>query len=484
VSFGVGAVGDPGVYGRFAGRRRGATVTPIQVGVTLVAALAMAYFSPAHIQPRLVLVLVGVVVAGVLFSRHPRWCLVAVLATTLFGLYNTNVSVGPITLRVSDGPLALSMAWAIHLRVQRGRVTRNAVGQASLVVLLLVLGASLVASYGESDRVFVDLVVSLLRAAATFSLVWVIPYTLRTTADRMFVLRSLVIAGTAELALALYDFVQKGFPDRLRGDNGPNAGGLIAVVAVIAVLNLPLFKLRYRVLTKSIASIASLMIILGLMGVRASTKKDPRTEALVRPLRVLVLIIGTILLVGTLRPQDLPSQKLFGRSSTAARLSFGYAGIRIFLEHPVLGVGWQRSSRPEVIGAADVVADVQSRFAGLREGERPIDVGTTVHNAYIQVLAEGGVIGGLVLLAAYAQGRRGARAVMAGALTEAALARTVVAELAAVLIWWNDNAIFGAQPETIMFAFFLGMLASIPVANALAARDVGPPRRELATAAG
>ena len=411
-------VGGPALSARVVGRMRGATVTPLQVVLTVLAGLATTFFIPARIEPRAVVVLAAAVVAGVLFSRHPRWCLVAVLATTFFGLYNTSVSVGPVTLRVSDGPLALAMAWAVHLRIQRGRVARNAVGQVMLVVVLLVLGASLVASYGDTEGDFIDLVVSLLRAAATFSLVWLIPYTLRTAADRLFVMRSLVIAAAAQLAVALNEFVQKDLPDRLRGDNGPNAEGLIAVVAILAVVNLPLFKLRYRVLigilagtclvlTKSIASIAALMIILGLLGLRASTRRDSRSEALVRPLRVLVLIIGTFLLVANLRPQDIPSQERFGRSSTAARLSFGYAGIQIFLEHPVLGVGWQRSSNPDVIGAPDVVAEVESRFSGLREGERPIDVGTTVHNAYIQVLAEGGVIGGLVLLAALAHGRRG-----------------------------------------------------------------------------
>ena len=43
-----------------------------------------------------------------------------------------------------------------------------------------------------------------------------------------------------------------------------------------------------------------------------------------------------------------------------------------------------------------------------------------------------------------------------------------MAVLGAILIWWNDNAIFGAQPETIMFAVFLGMLASIPVVQSVA----------------
>ena len=32
----------------------------------------------------------------------------------------------------------------------------------------------------------------------------------------------------------------------------------------------------------------------------------------------------------------------------------------------------------------------------------------------------------------------------------------------AVLLWWNDNALFGAQPETVLAATFLGILAAVP----------------------
>ncbi len=433
-------------------------------------------------------------VAGVLFTRHPLWSLAAVLGATLLGLYTVSIPFGPFDLRVSDAPLAVLMAWAVHLRLQRGRAPRNDVGQLPLALLLIVFGISLLSSYGVARADFLHLLVSLLRAVATFSLVWLVPYAVRSAADRVFVLRALVLAAVFELGRTLLDAVQNGLPNRLRGVNGPNAEGLIAVIVLLAVMNLPLFKPRYRVLigvlaatclvlTKSIASIAALMLVLGIFGLRTSTTTDARTDALLRPARVLVLLVGGLLLIATVRPQDLGSETALRSSSTVARLSYGYAGIRIFLDQPVLGVGWQRSSSPDVIGSAEVVEKVKERFSEVEANLLPSGQRVTVHNAYIQVAAEGGVVALLVLLAALVLGRRGLRAVVARAGSETAMARLLVVEVAAVLIWWNDNPIFGAQPETIMFAVFLGLLASIPVTSS-AGGGHDPKRSRLAAAAG
>lgn len=477
-------------------RRVGGPFTVFEGTATLAIGLGVGVFLlPDSVDARGLAVVAGLVVVGALLVWHPRWCLVAVIASTLFGFYRLSVLLGPLDVRASDVPLAMLIGWAIHLRAKRGRTVRNEVGQLPLAVLLLVLGASLVASYGASGSQFLDLAISLLRAVATFSLVWLVPYAVRTPADRLFVLRVLVLAAVAELGLALFHFTRPGFHDRFLGENGPNAEGLIAVAVLVAILNLPLFKPRYRVaigvlaavclvLTKSIASISALLIVLGMLGLRVSGSRDPRREALVRPARLLVLIVGGVLLISTVRPQDVGANDTFDSSSTAARLSFGYAGLQIFLDHPVLGVGWQRSSSAEVIGSEDVVEKVKARFSELREDLLLSGGAGTVHNAYVQVLAEGGLVGILVLLAALLAGARGARAVVARAGAEMPVARTLVAELAVVLIWWNDNPIYGAQPETILFAVFLGLLASIPAVTSAVTRGPGPDATEQVVAAG
>ena len=41
-------------------------------------------------------------------------------------------------------------------------------------------------------------------------------------------------------------------------------------------------------------------------------------------------------------------------------------------------------------------------------------------------------------------------------------ARAALVLLVATMVWLNDNPLFGAQPETVLAATFLGMLAAIP----------------------
>lgn len=457
-------------------RLAGERVTPAQVLVTVgLGAMVGAVALPAKVSPLDVGLMVAAVVGLVFATRHPIWCVAGVVGLTIFGGYRASLPLGLVDARLTDVPLALLIVWVVHLRIQDGRLARNDLGQRPLALLLMAFGLSLLASYRAAEDGFVDLLVSLVRVVTTFSLVWLVPYAVRTARHRLFVLRSIVLAGTAELAWSGFVFVRDGrFPDRFRGLNGPNAEGLVAGLVLIAVINLPLFRLRTRIAigvlataclvqSKSIASIAAVMMVLGFFGLRAARARNPRTEALLRPARFLILVAGAVLLVSNVRPGDLPNQRFFESSSTASRMTLAYAGTRIFADHPMLGVGWQRSSSGDVIGSQDVVEAVQNRFSTVRADLLPQGQAISVHNAYIQILAESGILGMVILLAAFVLGRRGVRAVVARAGPEAPLARTVVSMLVLVLVWWNDNPIYGAQPETVFFAILLGLLASIPL---------------------
>ena len=88
------------------------------------------------------------------------------------------------------------------------------------------------------------------------------------------------------------------------------------------------------------------------------------------------------------------------------------------------------------------------------------DVGS-VHNAYIQVAAEEGLIGLLTLVVVALVIRRRVRSLRAHTRDPAILAtlRWATLVLIVVLIWWNDNPLYGAQPETLLAALALGTLA-------------------------
>ena len=85
--------------------------------------------------------------------------------------------------------------------------------------------------------------------------------------------------------------------------------------------------------------------------------------------------------------------------SYAHRTVLGYIGVRIFLDHPLLGVGWQGSAE-------------ESRTAVPRRARRfpsPPRFPSAAHpwgvqNAYIQALADLGVLGLALLLAVFGVG--------------------------------------------------------------------------------
>jgi O-antigen ligase len=450
-------------------------VTPVQVLVTVALCVPVALVAvPARMDPVVAAAAVPAAVAVALFLRDPIWCVLGVVATTFFGTYHHGIALGPFDVRASDVPLVFLMGWAIHLRFGQGRAPRFELGQRQVGLLLGVFAVSLLTAHNSVGAELPDLLVSLARLVATCSLIWLVPYAVRSPKQRMFVLRAMVLLGFAELCRAVFVYVRVGkFPGRLYGANGPNAEGLIAALVVLAVVNLPLFKPRTRVVmgvvslaclvqTRSISSVAALMIVLGFYGLRVASARHPRTEALLRPARLLALLFGAVLVIATLRPGDLPNQSQFVNSSTASRVTLAYAGWVIFTEHPLLGVGWQRSSAADVIGSESVVDAVKERFPDVRDDLLPSGETVTVHNAYVQILAENGMLGVLALLAVIVAVRKGLRGLSTRGRPDAAVIRTLAALLALVLIWWNDNPIFGAQPESILFALLLGLLAASP----------------------
>ena len=87
-----------------------------------------------------------------------------------------------------------------------------------------------------------------------------------------------------------------------------------------------------------------------------------------------------------------------GVETYSQRTVLAYIGLRIFEDHPVIGVGWQRSARPEVF--EPYVEDARERFPDVVDLAFPAEGREWgVQNLYIQMLADAGVIGLALLLA-------------------------------------------------------------------------------------
>jgi len=89
--------------------------------------------------------------------------------------------------------------------------------------------------------------------------------------------------------------------------------------------------------------------------------------------------------------------------SYSQRTVLAYIGLRIFEDHPLFGVGWQRSDRPAVF--EPYLADAHKRFPDVVALAFPSPQHPWgVQNLYIQMLADAGVVGFVLLLAVGAMG--------------------------------------------------------------------------------
>ena len=143
------------------------------------------------------------------------------------------------------------------------------------------------------------------------------------------------------------------------------------------------------------------------------------------------------------------------------------AGLELFVENPIIGVGWARA--PEEIGSVRIDEALREQFGDEVNPEFfPRKNPTNVHNAYVEVLAETGVVGVVLFLLFVVTAFRRIRVILNDPELSAdalAYARCAAAIVLGIAVWFNDNAVFGNQPETVLLAVMLGVLAAIPALN-------------------
>jgi O-antigen ligase len=84
------------------------------------------------------------------------------------------------------------------------------------------------------------------------------------------------------------------------------------------------------------------------------------------------------------------------------------------------------------------------------------------------MLAEAGIVGFGFFVVAFVAATRGILGTLRSVRSQAreyAIARCMAACLLVIVVWWNDNTLFGVQPETVLAALFIGMIAATPAAR-------------------
>jgi hypothetical protein len=150
-----------------------------------------------------------------------------------------------------------------------------------------------------------------------------------------------------------------------------------------------------------------------------------------------------------------------GVETYSQRTVLAYIGLRIFQDSPAVGVGWQRSSRPEVF--EPYVDDARERFPDVVDLAFPAEGREWgVQSLYVQMLADTGIIGLVLLLLVGGAGltlawRAAARAPTPWASCAGLL---VVCALLALAGEWASLGIVAGIPLLAASCLLLGLAAA------------------------
>ena len=155
-----------------------------------------------------------------------------------------------------------------------------------------------------------------------------------------------------------------------------------------------------------------------------------------------------------------------GVETYSQRTVLAYIGLRIAEDNPLVGVGWQRSSRPDVF--EPYVDDARRRFPDVVDLAFPAPGHEWgVQNLYIQMLADAGVVGLALLLLVGATAltlawRAAARAPTPWAVGAGLL---VVCALLTLAGEWSSLGIVAGIPLTAASSLLLGLAAAAAAAS-------------------
>jgi len=403
-----------------------------------------------------------------------------------FGFVNPSslsplIEVGPLTLRYVDGVFGLLICMvlaslAMQRRIEISREFWQLV--APLLLFLLYIGISLVTVLISAPNFIGASIASYLRLALTALFAPILYLTLRDRWDAHFYHSGLKFFAMATIAVGAY----LAWASLEHGETARRSGGIIGIgplglISGLAILyafikrdekrrstewifSLALGLLGLYVAKTAVSIFAAAVTVTVYLGFMRSRRFDLLRWAVVG----IIMTTAAALAVWNFRPADVSGFANLSGGSFAERLMIGYAGFQIFLSNPVTGVGWQASTAEAVVGSPALIATVSERFPQLTSHYFSATAPATVHNMYIQFLAELGIIGfALFAWVCFRTGRRVARILrnIAAESPYRVWAQFYVLGLLFLLIWWNHNPLFGGQIETMLALTFLTLLANV-----------------------
>ena len=296
------------------------------------------------------------------------------------------------------------------------------------VALLLWLAFQALRPASVDDARFEDHLVSYVKLVEYALLIIAIPLLVRRTQDLTIVLGSLVLWSAAASTVALVQFFGLDVFDAWNaGWRQPSFLGhhdlaaLSAISAALAVTGI--LGGRTRLPAAPLWGTALVGGALGLMvagslaaaggfalgglvvAIGARGRFEPSARQFFAVFALVVVVAGG---VTAIRADSLEQFVRFigvrgderpeGVETYSQRTVLAYIGLRIWEDNPVVGVGWQRSGREDVF--EPYLEDARERFPDVVDFAFPAPGREWgVQNLYVQMLADAGIVGLLLLLA-------------------------------------------------------------------------------------
>jgi O-antigen ligase len=482
------ALAGSGRSGRLAPRFRGAAWRALSVVclALLCVALGRDVAALGAAEPRFGPVLIAAAAASalaVLVKVGPVLCLAAIAGLAAAGWLPVLGHFGGVDLTLADvlyvGAVAGWAAGTLNESADAASRTRagQRIPQLPALLFLAFAGLTLWHVQAVDPGGVEDSLISWLRLVQTASLAWLAAVVLKTKKDLTVLLAAIAAGGSVGVLLAVEEAIAEGgnlLVDRYAGTLGPNALGLISgLLIVLAACGTPSSRWSLRI-TLGLAGLVGLLLAKSVgafiatgIALAMAASFTGRSAPLQRTTRVVVAltIAGVLIfaLVQYLRPSSTPTDPGFRESSASQRIIVGAAGLEVFERNPVIGAGWQRSASPAVIGDSEIASELRARFPRAKQEFFPDVNPTSVHNTYVQMLADLGLIGFALFAATIASIGVGIQRVLQRARgNELWLpAWSSALGLVLILVWLNDNPLYGGQADTIVLALLLGTVAAL-----------------------
>ena len=429
----------------------------------------------------------GILTALLLFAVRPVLGAVSVLSFAFINpsLLPSLMEIGPFTFRFADGiMILLTTAIFLRLAVQHHRpieqewwTTFN-----PLFPFLAYVGMSLGLVWLYVPDVFEISLASYARLLVTVLLGFLIYMSLNTEKDVRLFTRFIVIFAVTSLLVGTWEALASPQKEvvvsgRYGGLLGTNTFGLVAgllvVWAVIVRTNggptlpwvIPLVAGLWGLFLSKSAS--STLATIGALFFWIAFRRREVMQSLWPLQLALGLLVGIALAVWglwLLRPNDFVGLMSLSGGSWAQRVMIAYGALQIFLSHPLFGVGWQASGTNAFIGDPTLNEVLMQAFSKLPKHYFFLERPNSLHNMYLQLLADLGIIG----FALFVYGIIGVGKKVADILrmvpTHSPFRRLALFSamgLVYLLIWWNTNPLYGGQTESLLAVTFLSLLAAL-----------------------